>query len=40
MQNVGAVAERMGVYPLSDLYGHFGLVRLCRLGLDVPWAKA
>src|ERR1700720_2869840 len=25
---------------LSYLYGHFGLVRLCRLGHDVPWVKA
>jgi RNA-directed DNA polymerase len=29
-----------GTYPLPRLYGHFGLVRLCRLGHDVPWVKA
>ena len=29
-----------GTYPLSHLYGHFGLVRLCRLGHDVPGVKA
>src|SRR5215217_6473175 len=29
-----------GAYPLSLLYGQFGLVRLCRLGHDVPWVKA
>src|SRR4030088_1069028 len=29
-----------GTYPLSHLYGHFGLVRLSRLALDVPWVKA
>jgi hypothetical protein len=29
-----------GTYPLSHLYGHFGLVRLCRLGHDVPWPDA
>jgi len=29
-----------GAYPLPHLYGYFGLVRLCRLGHDVPWVKA
>jgi hypothetical protein len=29
-----------GTYPLSHLYRHFGLVRLSRLGHDVPWVKA
>ncbi len=29
-----------GSYPLWRLYGHFGLVRLTRLGHDVPWTKA
>jgi hypothetical protein len=32
--------RRGGTYPLSHLYGHFGLVRLCRLGHDVAWVKA
>jgi RNA-directed DNA polymerase len=29
-----------GAYPLSHLYGHFGLTRLSRLGHDVSWRKA
>jgi RNA-directed DNA polymerase len=29
-----------GTYPLSHLYGYFGLVRLTALEHDVPWVKA
>jgi RNA-directed DNA polymerase len=29
-----------GSYPLLQLYEQFGLVRLSRLGHDVPWTKA
>jgi group II intron reverse transcriptase/maturase len=32
--------SRGGAYPLSHLYEQFGLVRLSRLGHDVPWTKA
>ena len=41
LRNKHKVRRRKGgSYPLSHLYGHFGLVLLSRLGHDVAWVMA
>jgi group II intron reverse transcriptase/maturase len=39
-RNYRVKGQRLGTYPLSHLYGYFGLVRLTARGRDQSWAKA